>query len=259
MRRHGFTLIELLVVVTIITILIAILLPSMRQAREVARRTVCASNQRQIFTGLTAYAADHTGFYPVNRNQHPLDIGAVYASTNADNVDARVPYRRYVGDTGVFLDPSLDAPELAPDEFIYQDQGFRELWYSHYIIMAGRYDMSLGGSVTHRYRRGDLTTPYRLHRVTDADGVRVALGCAAMSVPWHASGDRGTLETPTWGTHAGGGGFIGPLGFWRGTPMLGANATYTDGHTAWAGAGDLRPHAMRDIVSGISGDTVCFW
>jgi len=59
--RRGFTLIELLVVVTIIALLIAILLPAMRQAREVARRAVCASNQRQVIIATLNYASDHFG------------------------------------------------------------------------------------------------------------------------------------------------------------------------------------------------------
>jgi prepilin-type N-terminal cleavage/methylation domain-containing protein len=45
-RFRGFTLIELLVVVAIISVLIAILLPSLGRVKETARRTVCASNLR---------------------------------------------------------------------------------------------------------------------------------------------------------------------------------------------------------------------
>lgn len=234
-----------------------------------AHQRLLAASTPATQPGLLAADVGDVGFIHLNRPGQPVPARTHQHRTHPMQhgpgglvgTDLHRPLhaqRRYVGNTGVFLDPSLDAPELGPDEFIYLDQGFRELWYSHYIIMAGRYDMSVNGSVIVRYQRGDLTTPYRLHRMSDADGVRVALGCAAMSLPWHASGDLGTLETPMWGTHADGGGFVGPMGFRRGTPMLGANATYTDGHTAWAGAGDLRPRAMRDDA-GVNSDVVCFW
>ena len=46
---RAFTLIELLVVIAIISALAALLLPALRMAREMGRRAVCLSNQRQIY------------------------------------------------------------------------------------------------------------------------------------------------------------------------------------------------------------------
>jgi type II secretory pathway pseudopilin PulG len=53
-----------LVVVAIIALLIAILLPSLNRARELSRRTVCGSNQKQIMTGVQMYASEYAGSVP---------------------------------------------------------------------------------------------------------------------------------------------------------------------------------------------------
>src|SRR5687768_2818182 len=60
-RSRGFTLVELLVVIGIIALLIAILLPTLKKAKEAANRTKCASNMRQIILGLQMYANDDKG------------------------------------------------------------------------------------------------------------------------------------------------------------------------------------------------------
>lgn len=60
---RAFTLIELLVVTAIISLLIAILLPSLALARSQARRTVCTSNLRNIGLGVQLYAQENK-FYP---------------------------------------------------------------------------------------------------------------------------------------------------------------------------------------------------
>ncbi len=54
--HRGFTLIELLVVVSIIALLIAILLPSLRTARDQAKKVKCMANLRAIGLGLVTYA-----------------------------------------------------------------------------------------------------------------------------------------------------------------------------------------------------------
>jgi prepilin-type N-terminal cleavage/methylation domain-containing protein len=63
-RVCGFTLIELLVVIAIIAVLILLLLPSVRNARESARRAVCGSNLGQIGISVLLVAGDNDGRLP---------------------------------------------------------------------------------------------------------------------------------------------------------------------------------------------------
>jgi len=62
--KPGFTLIELLVVISIVTILVAILLPAIGQARDRAKTVICLSNLRQIGVGTAIYATDNENYVP---------------------------------------------------------------------------------------------------------------------------------------------------------------------------------------------------
>lgn len=73
--RWGlFTLIELLVVIAIIAILAALLMPSLAQARRMAKLSLCASNLRQIGLAFMGYGSDYNEWIP------PLNSGPSYGS-----------------------------------------------------------------------------------------------------------------------------------------------------------------------------------
>ncbi|NLS92148.1 MAG: DUF1559 domain-containing protein [Planctomycetaceae bacterium] len=61
-RRRGFTLVELLVVITIISMLMALLLPAVQAARENGRRATCMNNQKQLATAMLGYESSNGEF-----------------------------------------------------------------------------------------------------------------------------------------------------------------------------------------------------
>ena len=63
-RGGAFTLIELLVVIAIISILVAMLIPALAQAKAIFRLTACSSNQRNAANAWLTYAESHQGRFP---------------------------------------------------------------------------------------------------------------------------------------------------------------------------------------------------
>ncbi len=96
MKREAFTLIELLVVVTIIALLVAILVPSVKKARELAQEASCAHNMKQWGLAFILYNDDYgtlpTGTIPTDPGGMQYDfmwsLGPYLGYNFDDYVDA---------------------------------------------------------------------------------------------------------------------------------------------------------------------------
>ncbi len=112
----GFTLIELLVVVAIIAVLVAILLPALGMAREIARSSVCLSNQKQIAIGIQIYSVDYNDYLaPCSTNSQY----SPYVMAYIPGVTANPPYifnighlyqLKYIREPKISYCPSMQKP-----------------------------------------------------------------------------------------------------------------------------------------------------
>ena len=89
---RAFTIVELLVTISIVALLVGLMMPGFRAARESANRIQCSSNERQIGIGIYGYAAQ-------NHEQLPQTI--------FDNVDSTMASEMMALTTGGMANSDL--------------------------------------------------------------------------------------------------------------------------------------------------------
>jgi len=253
-RSHtsGFTIIELLVVLSIIVLLIAILLPSMRRAKEVTRRTVCASQQHQLSVLCLDYASDNFTFvfpgyrdwYPAPNDEHTPWI----SSMMFDYIAERNPPKNAKPGTNGFKYDSGRIPILGCPNF---DNGFSsgrrtQVSRTRPVGWVIGYNYLGGKPLTEAYNRnnpiGDGANKQWVSAKRLSDPAHAGLWADHNN--WHTGGawtfvahlDFGPLNTDGYGNRSIGGTRADDAG------SAGGNVATLDGSVRWKDIQDMIEH-----------------
>ena len=184
-RSRGFTLVELLIVVGVLLVLFSLLTPTMGRVRELARRTTCLNNLRNLALAGIAYASDEENSYFIPPNYDNFQQGDNFMSW----------YPKYVSDLKTFMCPSTanvvrplparngvptdlerNAPRGAQDSGGGHSYELRNFYSANITFPDGTRFAALrkpgGGDETHipkRLKGGPTLRSGRILLVTDAD------------------------------------------------------------------------------------------
>lgn len=145
---RNFTLLELLIVTAVIGLLISILLPSLRNAKEVSSRTVCMSNLSQIYSAVAMYSKDWGKFW--NSNNRPYTRVGKSGTRYGEGVRSRL-LNKYLGYTTEGTE--VEVAKCPSDEYLRDDR--RDI--TAYDFLGSSYCDNMAGN-TIRRRGGNART-----------------------------------------------------------------------------------------------------
>jgi prepilin-type N-terminal cleavage/methylation domain-containing protein/prepilin-type processing-associated H-X9-DG protein len=153
MRRFkAFTLIELLVVISVIAILLAIMLPALSKAKNLAQGAACKGNLKNYCYAVAMYTDDSDGKFPVpercyftQSTPYPVESGLTsplhlrWCNGDLDLKDHPEygsPFFRYVANAHAFICPTFKtlAVRNSDDHFYAADAAKLKLyrpWYNY--------------------------------------------------------------------------------------------------------------------------------
>ena len=136
---RAFTLIELLVVIAIIALLLSVILPSLRKAKQSAQMVLCRNNLRQWAVAIRSFAMD-------NDNQVPL---STTYGVSGDKVTASFPNEMYLdqfkgqaslgSETRSWQEKMISHEVISPYLPGFNDMGMRTDRRSEFISHEGNF------------------------------------------------------------------------------------------------------------------------
>jgi len=224
LKRTGFTLIELLVVIAIIAIIAAILFPVFASAREKARQTTCASNEKQIGIAMMQYVQDNDECFPMD-----FWNGSAWIPNQSNYPIALWPY---IKSAGVWICPSQPDPTTWKTIFKWTAPGTASpTYYNEYVVntlITYRYDQwyasqhpTAGTPVFNAVTLASLLTPSTYIALGESNAYGTGLGIVLDASPtayseWASASCKPTTSCRVGVPHSGG-----------------MNCVYCDGHVKW--------------------------
>jgi prepilin-type N-terminal cleavage/methylation domain-containing protein/prepilin-type processing-associated H-X9-DG protein len=213
-RERAFTLIELLVVIAIIAILAALLLPSLKAARQRARQSQCASNLRQIALAENMYANENDDMFTVFKDDGTLGLNAWWQELLEPYLGTPLPKGSDGLKTRNLATSAYNCPATPQSELSNPTYALPGSWLNKLTSYALNTSMWSPGW---KYRRGTVPNPAAYVLCGDSDITQ--LDYLLTSDSWrHASPGN-----PAWQERAG----------WPGVAMRHNNhgqVVFVDGH-----------------------------
>jgi prepilin-type N-terminal cleavage/methylation domain-containing protein len=223
-RRRAFTLIELLVVIAIIAILAALLLPALSSAKERAKRIACTNNIKQLTLTSIMYAGDNQERYQSSGITSPYRMNQTFRNTMVNDYRVTRP---------TFYCQSNPDWDKADNTFWYYPDGVTQTLPSvmGYFYFPGEAAYNDAAKVSTYYpNNGALPggDNMRAHlpafAMKSADNPYFKLTWTDLNRQYLNDWGRGKDFNMRGANHNKGGG----------SPPVGANEGYTDGHVEWA-------------------------
>jgi prepilin-type N-terminal cleavage/methylation domain-containing protein/prepilin-type processing-associated H-X9-DG protein len=242
--RRGFTLIEVLVVVAIIALLLAIMLPSLAEARFNAKSVACKANLHDLGTGFTIYAETYRGylsftdgpgsdsFYSLYKAKLLRDVNVLICPASRNRIRGETltwPEINKLGQSGVWTSPEDDnivVPHLQSGNEISDideaakyrdDEGGGHSYENNAVYDSDSHGGRPVSDLCSKHKRTShfLVPPYSMMLVHDNDNRNNDVPIPALDC--HDSLFDGNNCPQTWDNHG----------------KRGLNMMFADGHADW--------------------------
>lgn len=245
-KNKAFTLIELLVVIAIIAILMGILMPALKAAKDGARKTKCMNNLRQIGMAVFVYANDNRGLVPQYQQNDGNWLWDVAVKTT-DALTENGAKRAILYCPGA----TISVKDKDPIASFWQPRGDRRIIAYAWLGKRGPTRPDYLNAREPIYRK-PYCTKVTMKNASDTELCTDAIPSVGTTV------DGSTDEfwnIPS--TILTGSGEFHRAGHMRGRKPLGGNLLFLDGHTDWRSFAEM--HIRHDTGDTRGTGTVRFW